>query len=187
MKRYLLSFATLIQILCVRADAIPAQVLIIRHAEKPVDNSNTHLSDRGFLRAQALVKIFGGSNNRFDRPDFIIAQNPDKADGSVRAIETAAPLAAALSLSVDNSFVVGEGKRLAKQILSVPKFDGKTVLIIWGHDDIPKIALHLGSFDLPGNWKAGIFDRVWRLSFENGTVKNSENLPMLALPGDSDQ
>ena len=38
------------------AAAQPARVIVIRHAEKPDDPENSHLSEDGQVRAQRLVK-----------------------------------------------------------------------------------------------------------------------------------
>jgi len=38
--------------------AKPARVIVLRHAEKPAEENNVHLSPRGRLRAQAQVRLF---------------------------------------------------------------------------------------------------------------------------------
>lgn len=164
--------------------ARPAQVLIIRHAEKPEDPDETTLSDKGYRRAQELVRVLGPGNRRFKVPEKIFAQTPHDEDGSVRSIETARPLAQSLNLRVSQQYEVNEGWALAEHLLESPAYDGKIVLVVWGKDEIPEIAQELGARRLPNQWPKGVYDRIWRLVFDGGRVK-SEDLPMRALRGDS--
>ncbi len=50
---------TLLLLLTTTATVVahPAQIILLRHAEKPPHESSVHLSDRGHTRAQALVKF----------------------------------------------------------------------------------------------------------------------------------
>ncbi|AGH94542.1 histidine phosphatase family protein [Pseudobdellovibrio exovorus] len=164
--------------------AEPSDIYVIRHAEKPNDDSQTHLSKKGYERAQALVQVFSSENSRFKVPQVIVAQHPRKKKGSIRSIETAAPLAESLGLEVDTSFEVKDALNMARHVLSSDETDGKVVLIVWGHDEIPDIAKAFGAKNL-SYWRSQDFDRVWYFKFRNGKLERSENLPMQALPGDS--
>lgn len=164
--------------------SLPAQVLILRHAEKPEDKEETTLSEKGERRAQALIRVLGPGNGRFEVPEKIFAQAPKDDEGSVRSLQTARPLAQALGLRVNQQYEVGEGWALAEHLLEAPVYDGKVVLIIWGRDEIGDIAHGLGARRLPNKWPKGVYDRVWRLVFDGDHVK-AQDLPMRALRGDS--
>src|SRR5665213_1161111 len=80
------------------ASATPAQIVIIRHGEKP--KSGPDLDARGYQRAHALVGFFekNPAMLRFGRPVAIYAMapktqvDPSDDEGSLRAIETVQPL-----------------------------------------------------------------------------------------------
>lgn len=174
----------LLQFISPSADAKPTEIYVIRHAEKPNDDDKTHLSRTGYERAQALVQVFGQGNDRFSVPQVIFAQHPRKKKGSVRSIETAQPLADALGLTPDTSYNVQEGTEMAEHVLNADETDGKVVLIVWGHDEIPDIAQAFGSRNL-NRWRSQDFDRVWYFKFNGNRLERSEDLPMRALPSDS--
>ena len=73
--------------------AQPAQVIIIRHAEKP--DSGNGLSLKGMKRAAALVPYFLGTESllKFGEPVAIYAQAQRHETSSIRPIETVRPLA----------------------------------------------------------------------------------------------
>src|SRR5437899_782826 len=80
--------------------AFPRQVLVIRHAEKPDDDTNIHLTSRGAARAAALPSLFlipptfPSKSAPLAAPDFIFATKESKH--SNRPVETVTPLARAL-------------------------------------------------------------------------------------------
>ena len=76
--------------------ATPAQVLIIRHAEKPA--SGPDLSPQGYQHAQELVSYFESNPEvtQYGRPFAIYAMANNSADSGLRPIETVTPLAHAL-------------------------------------------------------------------------------------------
>ena len=75
-------------VIACQAMAQPAQVIIIRHAEKPT--SGNELSLRGEERAAALVPFFLGADEllEFKTPVAIYAQAQKKETSSIRSIET---------------------------------------------------------------------------------------------------
>lgn len=166
------------------AFAEPSDIYVIRHAEKPNDDSKPHLSKKGYERAQALIQVFSSEGTRFKVPQVIVAQHPRKKNGSIRAIETATPLAEALGLEVDTSFKVKDSVNMAEHVLSSTETEDKVVLIVWGHDEIPEIANTFGSKNL-SSWSSQTYDRVWHFKFRNGKLEQSVELPMQALPSDS--
>ena len=157
----------------------PAEILIIRHAEKPEPEPDVHLNDRGRARAEALPGLF---TSRFARPEFLFAAAQSKF--SNHSYETIAPLARALDLPIDNHLPDQKYRALAKLILTDPRYRGKRVLICWHHESIPRLARALGATDAPTKWRDKVYDRVWRLRYSGERVA-FENLPQQLLPGDS--
>ncbi len=168
------------------ASAAPAEVLIIRHAEKPPDDRGDHLSPRGFERATALPKIFTNDKRfcEFGPPEAIYAASPVRRKGSVRSIETVEPLAKHYGQTPIIKFTSAQFKQVAKEILTSEAFNGKSVLIAWTNDEIPKLAKAFGVVK-PGGWPKEVFDRVWRIRYKNNSVSEFSNLPQKLLPGDT--
>jgi hypothetical protein len=174
--------------------AAPAQVIFIRHAEKP-GNSN-ELSEKGFRRAQALVKFFlsDPAVNRYGPPAAIYAAAPKHEDSSIRSIQTVTPLAKAVQVRISKDFTRGETRKLARSIMQDPAYDGKMVLVCWQHaalvDAVRDLAEESGAAQkllgaLPVEWPDETFDRAWILDFDRGSAAYFRNIPQRLLPGDS--
>jgi hypothetical protein len=88
------------------SQAMPKTVVVIRHAEKPADESNIHLSEKGYARAAKLPQFF----LRFDSASSIrlIAQGQKRADSSLRPIETVMPASQQFQQPILHQFVKGE-------------------------------------------------------------------------------
>jgi broad specificity phosphatase PhoE len=170
-------------------DCCPAYVLIIRHAEKPPDDSKSpDLAPRGIARAKALPQLFTKSAKRpdpFPKPDYIFATHDTKQ--SHRPTQTADPLGAALGLKIDQRFGDPDVKPLAREILERKQYAGKTILIVWHQGTIPDLAKALGANDAPHAWKNSVFDRVWVLSYDKKGKPTFENRPQQLLIGDSEK
>lgn len=147
--------------------ARPAQIVLFRHAEKPADKANPHLSPEGVRRARLLVGFLTTNPvvNKHGKPVAIFATKTTKDDDGQRTQETVAPAAAALKLAVQAPFVGKDYKRLAKRILGNPAYAGKTVLICWNHDVLPELAAELGVSPKPPAWKGGEYDQVYLITF----------------------
>ena len=169
------------------AGAAPAEILVIRHAEK-ISDSEPGLSPKGFQRANALVDLFKKDPRLLDygTPVAIFAGTAKHSDGSIRPLQTIQPLAKALGLTPRTDFESKDDTAMVASIMSNPAYNGKTVLICWPHQEIPDIAHALGmkKKKIP-NWDGGTFDRVWKFTIDNGDVASFEDLPERALPGDS--
>ena len=167
------------------AFAAPAQVIIIRHGEKPP--SGPDLDEQGYARAQALVGFF--QNNpavtQFGTPAAIYAMDPKGPNGSMRAIETVTPLAQALGQSIDTDYKRKDIPQLVQDILGNPAYDGKMVLICWEHSVIPDIVDAFGWTSAPQSWAGSSFDRAWVLTFTGDRVTDFVDVPEHVLPGDS--
>lgn len=147
--------------------ARPAQIVLFRHAEKPADKANPHLSPEGVRRARLLVGFLTTNPvvNKHGKPVAIFATKTTKDDDGQRTQETVAPAAAALKLAVQAPFVGKDYKRLAKRILGNAAYAGKTVLICWNHDVLPELAAELGVSPKPPAWKGGEYDQVYLITF----------------------
>ena len=168
------------------AIAQPAQVIIIRHAEKP-DEGN-ELSLQGEERAAALVPFFQRTDEvlKFGTPVAIYAQAPKKATSSVRSVETVKPLAAALHLKVNQSFTRDQYKSMVEEVMKKNEYEDHTVLISWEHKVIPDMAAEFGVEDAPKTWHGRDFDRVWIITFRPDKKPAFKDVPQRLMYGDSD-
>jgi len=148
----------------------PAQIILIRHAEKPPDEEDPHLSRAGVKRAEQLVSFIttDPAMIRFGPPVAVFATQTTKRGNGQRTQETVAPLARALKLPVQTPFLGRDYRRLAKLILANPAYAGNTVLICWNHEEIPSLVAALGVTPQPPEWKARVFDRVYVISYRAG-------------------
>jgi hypothetical protein len=192
----------------------PSQVMIVRHGEKLGDSSSDkdggpNLSTRGSARAAALPQLFApaqsscgcawsignsqgftgsyvpvqiqGAAPRFSTPAFLFATQA--SNSSNRPVETITPLSAALNLTYDDKHADGDYAKVANDILTDSKYTGKVVLVCWHHGNIPNLATALGIKNPPA-WPGSVFDRVWVISYSNGTPALADDAQML-LYGDS--
>ena len=164
--------------------AMPAQVILIRHGEKP--DTGNELNQQGFERAKALPGFLLKNSvvNQFGAISAIFAMAPKDKNGSVRAIETVQPFSDQTGIKIRQKFLRDDVKQLVKKI-SDSKYDGQTVLICWEHSVIPEIAAAFGAKSAPASWDGGnVFDRAWILTFKNDQIK-FQDIPEHVLPGDS--
>jgi hypothetical protein len=147
-----------------KTEGQPLKVIIIRHAEKPEQGDN--LSCQGLNRALQLPEVLYG---KFKLPDHIFASsiNTGKTTGTARMYQTIVPFAIKYNLNINSKFEVGEEDALAKSIL---KKKG-TVLVVWEHNNIPKIAKELGVKEDKLKWKGSDFDSIWIITFKNGNAE----------------
>jgi hypothetical protein len=167
----------------------PAQVLIIRHGEKPPENAKSvDLNAQGKERADALPNLFKASTTRpspFPTPDFIFATKNTKH--SFRPLETVMPLAKKLNQPINANYADEEYAKLADEILKNPKYAGKTALISWHHGMIPQLAEKLHATGMPEHWKGTVFDRVWQITYDKEGAATFQDLPQHLLPHDSEK
>jgi hypothetical protein len=171
------------------------KIMVIRHAEKPdgepgimPDGSQNPeaLTAAGWRRARALAGMFAPADgsfvdSRLSRPGALFASGSD----SLRPKQTLTPLAVALNLVVDATYLKGQEDLLVGGAKSA---DG-VALIAWQHEAIPKIAMLIqGSADsVPPRWPGHRFDLVWVFDRQNSGAWSFDQVPELALPGDSSQ
>lgn len=168
--------------------AKPARVILFRHAEKPADENDIHLSERGRERARALVSFFatqfGVSTNL--PPAALFATRQTRGAASLRTRETLEPLAIALKLPIHAPEKAADFALLARRLLESPDYDGKTVVVCWVHDELGDFARALGATPKPKDWKKDDFDRVWVISFKTNGIRCKTILQQL-LPGDASE
>ena len=154
------------------ASAQPAQVILIRHGEKPANPEAAHLSKEGQKRAKELVPFLttNPALTNFGLPVALYATHTTKHGHGIRTQETLAPLAKKLHLPIQTPSLAEDYAGLAKSILSNPAYRGKTVLICWVHDSIPQLAAALGVNPEPPRWKGDVYDRVFLISYQEGKV-----------------
>jgi phosphohistidine phosphatase SixA len=176
----------------VAVQAMPAQVIIIRHAEKYEDRNRIHLNPRGLTRARALAQFFQSDPRvrEYGLPAAIIAQRPSKKKKSVRCQETVAPLARATGQQVITRFAYGEVTELVNWLRTTRKWGSKSVLICAQHADIVHMARALGVPQVgQAVWPHETYDRVWLIDFspEDEAVTGFRNIPQRLLFGDAFQ
>jgi hypothetical protein len=148
----------------------PAQIILIRHAEKPADPENVHLSKAGVKRAERLVTFITTDPmmTRFGAPVAVFATRTTAHDDGQRTQETLAPLARALKLSVQTPYVGKDYAALAKLILGSSAYSGQTIVICWNHEEIPQLTAALGVAPEPPKWKGSVFDQVYVITYHDG-------------------
>jgi hypothetical protein len=166
------------------AEAGPAQVIIIRHAEKPPVGDD--LTPKGRQRAAALVPYFLETPEvlEYKLPAAIYAQKSTEDHKSLRPVNTIKPLAKALNMQLIE-YPRKDAATMAKDILANPEYEGKMVLICWSHTAIPEMAKAFGVKD-PPEW-GSVYDRTWIIDFKKGTAPTLRNLPQKLMYGDSDK
>lgn len=167
------------------AFAKPAQIILIRHAEKPEQKSE-NLSEKGFLRARELPRVFDLYPQLafHGKPEFIFATKYVPEESSRRTYQTVKPLAKSLNLDIDDSYLTEDYENLAHDLLQNPKYENRSVFIAWTHSYIVELAQALGSAP-KDKWKSSIFDRLWVIQYDHNNKAHSFDLPQKLLPGDS--
>ncbi len=139
----------------------------------------------GRARAAKLAAFF--ADPQFGTIAGIYAMAPKDVGGSLRAIQTVAPLAATLNITVNQDFTRKKTGKLARAILANPDLNDKTVVIAWEHQFIPDIVAAFGWSGDVGKWSGDVYDRVWILDFVGNTVTSFEDIPQHLMPGDSEK
>ncbi len=170
--------------------AMPAEVLLIRHAEKPTEgDEGMELSEKGWLRAQALPKLFKQPEFKglMDRKVILIAMAQKKRNSSIRPIQTLKYLSVSLNTQIETPYTRDDYGFLVNQLRGNPFFKNKTVIICWEGTVLSSIARSLGVYPVPELRKRD-FDRAWVLKFnDNGALSRFQDLPQRLLPGDANR
>lgn len=167
-----------------RVAAQPANIILIRHGEKPDDKSDTGLNWFGKARAAALVPYFTDSPDMkaVGTPTVLFAQASPPGH-SRRPYLTIKPYADSLSppATIDQTYESNDYAKLVKAVLADKDgtYKGKTLLICWEHDNL---ALMAGEFakqladagvtlsGAPKKWEwpgGSVFGRTWVFTFKS--------------------
>ena len=168
------------------AGAQPAQIILLRHAEKPDDPAAEHLSPRGNERAVALVSLLGRSSLLTSNAPVaaLYASRVTKHDHGRRTGETLAPLSKDLGLPVNTTYDSDNYSLAAASVMNNPAYRGKTVIVCWTHHDIAQLAGALGVRPQPDHWKEKTFDRLWIITCRDGRAE-LRDVPQRLLKGDA--
>ena len=147
-------------------DGGPSRIVLMRHGEKTGDPEDIHLSEEGQERAERLATYIPQT---FGRPDFIFAA--DRSKRSIRSIETAEPLAAAVGLDVQHDIEDDDFEELVREIFSNPAYRGKTIVIFWHHQKLPEIAALLGAppGSFPDPWSEDLYNVILDFRYDPNT------------------
>jgi hypothetical protein len=149
------------------------QIVIIRHGEKPTEGDN--LSAEGLERALALPEVL---NNLLPRPPhftYVPRIGTDKEETTrVRMMQTVLPYAVQHNLTINSDYAPDEIKGLAKEL----RHHRGTVLLVWEHHNIVKIAEALG-IEGPLEWPDDDYDSIWTITFKKGRAKGKARRPVL--------
>jgi hypothetical protein len=166
--------------------AFPAQVILVRHGEKPADGNE--LSEQGCYRSFLISNFFWTHPiaSAFGQPEAYFAMAPNSSDGSIRAVQTLLPTAVAQGKVVNDPFVRDQTQEMAQQILADSSLEGKTVVVAWEHKHIVNLAAALGLPSDPnvGDWPGKVFDQAWIINWVDG-VARLQIVPEKVLPSDN--
>lgn len=155
-------------------NALPAQVIIIRHGEK---NAFGQLTPKGQTRVEALASyltiIDGSTTNpplfNVGPPSVLFAARPVQFsdDNTVRCIQSLIPTALKLQLPVHSPYGPHQETQIAQLVLNDPRYNGKSVLICWHHTFIADLIRAFGYIPFSGIVPTYPvrYDLVWLLPF----------------------
>lgn len=158
MKNIVLLFLSVISALhaCSQSDALT--VVLIRHGEK--NEATGNLSCKGLHRALLIPKVL---NSKFPKPSYVYVPSitTGKSTGHARMFQTVTPFAVQDSLSVNSKYGETADDSVAADVMRRKGL----VLLVWEHENIPKIAYALGVKDKHLKWDGGDFDSIWIIKY----------------------
>lgn len=149
--------------------ALPTEVVIIRHGEKPKHGDN--LNCAGLNRALKLASVLP----RFGNFQQIYAPRLDALNNttvSARMFQTALPYTAKYNAKINTMY----GKNNESAVAAAIRKDSGDILMVWEHNRIPLLAREFGVVNFPQSWNNNDFDSVWIITFPAGiaTLKRSQ-------------
>jgi hypothetical protein len=153
----------------------PATILVLRHAEKPRNPLDLHLSEAGQRRAERLAAWLPET---FGRPDILFAA-ADKLL-SRRPRETLEPLAKATGAPLRHDVSGKHSEAFAGELLADPQYAGRRVVVSWRHKALPVLARALGASagECPDPWPGELYDPVLRFDYADGATPKVTALTM---------
>jgi len=185
MKYKIASITTLLLIWITPLIALPAQVVLFRHAETEEEGKN--LSLRGLERAAALAPYFQGASKflQFRLPIVLFAQGVKDASSTLKSIYTLLPLSYAIGVTIHTNFLHDQYMEMAQNIKTNPAFNGKLVIVCWSCDLLADIASVLGVKPKPLPWENSVYDRLWVITYKPKGDIEFQDMPQRLLFGDS--
>lgn len=167
------------------ACAHPARVILLRHAEKPAEAANPHLSERGRQRAEALAHWLttNPALTNSGLPSVLFASQATDHGHGQRPRETLEPVARQMNLPVRTPFRSEDFRALAHEVLDGKDYQGKVVVICSTHEHLSGLAAALGVKPPPAAWNGRVYDRAWVVDWKT----NQPTLRVVfqrLLPGD---
>ena len=150
--------------------AQPARVILFRHAEKPDDRDDPHLSATGREHAKQLAKWLGEGNMLGTNGVALYAQRPTEHLHSIRCLETLKPLAKKLKLTISTPRPAADYKKLVENLLGDTSLKGQTAVVCWVHYYLPEFATKLGVHPPPPKWKGDDYHSTYVITLTNGTA-----------------
>lgn len=165
-------FSVLIPILMgSQAFAKPAEIVLIRHAEKPKDGNE--LSEDGQKRAQLLVGFLSQNReiNKNGPIAVVYAMGQSEVTKSIRAIQTVQPFVDATQTPLITEYKKKKYLEMIQNIMNNPEYDHKTVLICWEHKVLNEIAEGFGIDPKPAAWGKDVYNLVWIIDLKHKQPK----------------
>ena len=136
------------------------RVVIIRHGEKPLKGEN--LTCQGENRARKLPAVI---HRKVGVPDFTYVPALTTGESTLhsRMFQTVTPLAIRDNLKINSTFA---GSAHGQVVESIHGKSG-TVLMVWNHTNIPKLAKQFGVAS-PPHWSDEDFDSIWIITYSGG-------------------
>lgn len=166
-----------------------SNIILIRHGEKPLNQTETGLSVAGQARSMAYVVYFQNFeiNSQPIKIEHLLATAP--TDHSNRPYLTIQPLAQQLGLKINNQFnnTDQDIAALVKFLLEEQQFFNTNILVCWHHERLLEIAAALGAIKgtLPAEWSPDNFGWVILLSYDaKGEVISSTVIEEKLMFGD---
>jgi hypothetical protein len=153
MFRLFIGLTIILSVAC-EAPAQPAEVIVIRHAEKPPDGNELSLPGQEWAAALAPYFLKTTELLELETPVAIYAQSPKHETSSLRPIETVKPLADALILTINEACTRDQFREMFAEVMENAHYNGHPVLICWEHKAIPKMAKEFGRGRRPGGVRA---------------------------------
>jgi hypothetical protein len=156
--------------------AQPASLVLLRHAEKPLEESDPHLSSAGAVRAEWLATWLATASDVAGDgpPEVLVAARSTPHGHGLRTRETLEPTSRRLSIPIHTPQASKDYAALARWLLTSRECRGKRVVVCWTHEFLPQLAAALGRAPQPAPWHGGDFDRVWRVRWEAGRPRWEE-------------
>lgn len=217
----LLGAALLCLVSAPAAEAVPKRIIILRHGEKENGYALCSIGQQRSLALQANYLGKGATLSLFPRgtrPAAIFA-------ATLHCLELVSPAAQSWGMPIqlysvipldgqtkeEETLLLNERTReAARSLLTNPRWQGKTVVVVWEHDHIAKASLeeqfpnekvtlrqllHLGTLpNVPEDWEGGNYDYFWIVDYGNWwstrptrfTVKKQSFLPPFDTVPDND-